>query len=68
MCFRRELVLHELALEEMARMAQLMEQYRDMPMDLADASLVTMAEGLALRRVFTVDRHFTSTGWETVTP
>ena len=68
MCFRRELVLHELALEETARMAQLMEQYRDMPMDLADASLVTMAEGLALRRVFTVDRHFTSTGWETVTP
>jgi len=39
-------------------MELLMEQYRDAPMDLADASLVVAAETLGLRRVFTLDRHF----------
>ena len=36
----------------------LLEQYRDTPMDLADASLVVAAETLGGRRVFTLDRHF----------
>lgn len=35
-----------------------MDQYRDTPMDLADASLVAAAETLGLKRVFTLDRHF----------
>lgn len=39
-------------------MAALMEQYRDLPMDLADASLVAAAERLARRQVFTLDRQF----------
>ena len=52
------LVLHELTPAETARMAALMEQYRDLPMDLADASLVAVAESLGLRRVFTIDRQF----------
>jgi uncharacterized protein len=43
---------------ESARMRELMHQYRDTPMDLADASLVTAAEWLQLRRVFTLDQHF----------
>jgi len=34
----------------------LMERYADHPMDLADASLVTAAEFLGARRVFTSDR------------
>jgi predicted nucleic acid-binding protein len=34
----------------------LMEQYADHPMDLADASLVVVAEALATTRVFTLDR------------
>jgi predicted nucleic acid-binding protein len=38
------------------RAFELMEQYADHPMDLADASLVAAAESLASRRVFTVDR------------
>jgi uncharacterized protein len=33
-----------------------MVQYADRPMDLADASLVVLAEGLRRRRVFTLDR------------
>jgi uncharacterized protein len=40
------------------RMRALMRQYRDTPMDLADASLVTAAERLGIHRVFTIDNHF----------
>lgn len=35
---------------------ELMEQYADQPMDLADASLVVAGEVLSTRRVFTIDR------------
>jgi predicted nucleic acid-binding protein len=40
------------------RMRVLMEQYRDLPMDLADASLVAVAEERRLDRVFTLDADF----------
>lgn len=40
------------------RMRQLMEQYHNTPMDLADASLVATAETRNLRRVFTLDNDF----------
>ena len=39
-------------------MAELMEKYQDTPMDLADASLVAVAEDLSMRRVFTIDTDF----------
>ena len=42
----------------LARLPELMEKYRDVPMDLADASLVAVAEARALQRVFTLDSHF----------
>lgn len=42
------------------RMRELMEKYRDLPMDLADAALVRVAERESLTEVFTLDRtHFT---------
>ena len=41
----------------LTRAFELMELYADRPMDLADASLVTAAEGLGTRRVFTIDRN-----------
>ena len=42
------------------RMRELMEKYRDLPMDLADAALVRVAERESLTRIFTLDRtHFT---------
>ena len=42
-----------------ARMRALMEKYRDLPMDLADAALVRVAERDALTQIFTLDRtHF----------
>lgn len=43
---------------EQQRMRQLMEQYSDTPMDLADASLVVTAEVLHLSRIFTLDSDF----------
>jgi predicted nucleic acid-binding protein len=38
------------------RAFELMEQYADHPMDLADASLVAAAEAVGTRQVFTIDR------------
>jgi hypothetical protein len=39
------------------RAFELMEQYADHPMDLADASLIVAAETLTTTTVFTIDRH-----------
>ena len=52
------LVIHHHTSDELSRMKSLMEQYRDVPMDLADASLVTMAEVLEQRQIFTLDSDF----------
>lgn len=40
------------------RIQSLMEKYKDLLMDLADASLVALAEARRLRRVFTLDADF----------
>jgi uncharacterized protein len=40
------------------RMAELMEKYQDTPMDLADASLVALAEELETTQIFTLDSDF----------
>jgi uncharacterized protein len=37
-------------------MRELMRKYQDLPMDLADAALVTIAEREAITRIFTLDR------------
>ena len=52
------LLLHDLGASETERMRALMEQYRDTPMDRADASLVAVAERLDQTRIFTLDHHF----------
>jgi predicted nucleic acid-binding protein len=49
--------LMELRHEDCGRMRELMWKYRDLPMDLADAALVRVAERERIRRVFTIDRH-----------
>ena len=54
----RRLEIHLITDQETDRIEELMHQYRDTPMALADASLVAAAESLALRRIFTVDRGF----------
>jgi predicted nucleic acid-binding protein len=58
---RRDLLtIAELDAKLALRAADLMERYRDHPMDLADATLVALAEALDLRTVFTLDEHFRS--------
>jgi len=52
------LLLHSTSESEWRRMREMMAQYEDAPMDLADASLVAAAEALSMTRVFTFDRHF----------
>jgi uncharacterized protein len=42
--------------DDISRMKELMRKYRDLPMDLADAALVRVAERERLRRIFTLDR------------
>lgn len=42
--------------EALSRAFELMVQYADRPMDLADASLVAVAESLDLRKIVTIDR------------
>jgi predicted nucleic acid-binding protein len=41
----------------LTRAFELMELYRDHPMDLAAASLIVAAESLGTRRIFTIDRN-----------
>lgn len=41
---------------DVPRMRELMHKYKDLPMDLADAALVRIAEREGTRRVFTTDR------------
>jgi predicted nucleic acid-binding protein len=53
------LTLASLDETDASRMRELMEKYRDMPMDLADAALVRVAEREAITRIFTLGRrHF----------
>ena len=52
------LSIHAPSVGEVERMFALMDEYRDTPMDLADASLVAAAESLGISRIFTLDHHF----------
>ncbi len=53
---RRDLVVEMPA--RLDRVAQLMGRYQDLPMDLADATLVVLAEERGLGTVFSLDRDF----------
>lgn len=55
---RKALSLHVSGLSEQKRMRELMERYQNVPMDLADASLVAVAEAKKIRRIFTLDSDF----------
>ena len=50
--------LHTPTEQETTRILQLMEQYADRPMDLADASLVALAEAQGYTRIFSIDSDF----------
>ena len=56
MLHRRVLTLLPLDDADAPRIRELMHKYRDLPMDLADAAIVRVAERERLRTVFTLDR------------
>ncbi len=61
--------LFDLQAHHAPRIAQLMQQYANLPMDLADASLVILAEELGHGRVLSVDyRDFNTYRWKNKQP
>ena len=58
---RGAFLLAPLSLASLKRVFALMERYRDVPMDFADATLVALGEELETERVFTLDRRGFST-------
>lgn len=61
--------LYALPVASLARMATLMDKYRDLPMDLADASLVVLAEELGEGRILSTDeRDFRTYRWKNTKP
>jgi predicted nucleic acid-binding protein len=56
--FTERLVIADLSPSAVERSARLMDQYADRPMDLADATLVALAEERGDRRIFTLDTDF----------
>ena len=52
------LVVADLTPDAVQRSARLMDQYADRPMDLADATLVALAEAQGHHRIFTLDHDF----------
>jgi len=56
---RGELVLGNLVDEDFERMAQLVEQYDNFPLDGSDASVIAIAERRSITTILTTDRrHF----------
>ena len=50
--------IHTFSSIEIERIHRLMETYQDTPMDLADASLVAVAESFRSEQIFSLDSHF----------
>jgi uncharacterized protein len=55
---REDLQIASSSSDQNERAAELMERYSDRPMDLADATLVALAENRGLKRIFTLDSDF----------
>jgi predicted nucleic acid-binding protein len=61
--------IFDLEVRHLARIQVLMEKYRDLPMDLADGSLVVLAEELGSGRILSTDqRDFRAYRWKTRKP
>lgn len=55
--------------QDLVRISQLIEKYEDLPMDLADASLVILAEKLGHGRILSTDiRDFKTYRWKNRKP
>ncbi|MGH2396591.1 MAG: type II toxin-antitoxin system VapC family toxin [bacterium] len=53
-----DLILADLSAGDLPGIRELMRKYRDQPMDLADASVVRVAQRDSIVDVFTLDKHF----------
>ncbi len=63
------IAVFHLEIAHLNRMTDLIERYADLPMDLADASLVVLAEQLGHGRILTVDRRdFSVYRWQNNQP
>lgn len=61
--------IFDLSRDHLPRIAELMLQYAKLPMDLADASLVILAEHLGSGRIFSTDtRDFNAYRWKNRKP
>lgn len=61
--------IFDLERRHLPRVIELMEKYRDLPMDLADASLVVLAEELGSGRILSTDtRDFGAYRWKNRKP
>ena len=61
--------IFELLPEHLPRIVELMRKYRDLPMDLADASLVILAEHLGSGKILSTDaRDFSAYRWKNRRP
>jgi uncharacterized protein len=57
------LYIHSSTPHEQTRMRTLMEKYQNVPMDIADASLVALAESRNISTIFTLDKDFFVYRW-----
>ena len=64
-----DIVIWEMTSEACQKLPALMKRYADLPMDLADASLVLLAESLGHGRILTTDeRDFRTYRWKSRAP
>jgi hypothetical protein len=52
------LVIEEVNKNDIDRIIELSEKYSDIPMDLADASLVVLSEKLKIKEIITIDSDY----------
>lgn len=66
---QQEIKIQSLTSIDLAQIQQLMKKYADLPMDLADASLVILAEKLGHGRILSTDmRDFHTYRWKSNAP
>lgn len=65
----QSILVHPMAVSDMEHAAALIRRYADLPMDLADASLVILAEHLGHGRILSTDmRDFDAYRWKSQKP
>jgi uncharacterized protein len=61
---RGDILVEHTSPSDFSRIATLMQKYRDLPMDFADATLVALAERIGSKRIFTIDSDFLLYRWQ----